>query len=456
MKKNDILELTIDSLSPEARGLTKYEDKIVFVRDALPGEKVKAKVLAVHKNFIAAKSVEVLKASPDRVQDEDSQWAKSGYARLANYKYDKQLKFKKNRIIKLLAKNNLANIKVNDVIPSPKTKKYRNELVLPVRDINGQLEIGFYEPRTTKFIPINSSIITNEKVVGAILGVRDILRKLKIPAYNPDNNTGFIRDIDVRRSHSNDGMIVTLVTREKDRYDLPELVGLITENLHNVNGVVLNYNPHRNTKPEKSYEIFGDSNVPIWGNDYVEDTVKGISFKISPKSYFQANGSQLEQIVDLALKLVDFQPDDEIIDAYCGVGTIGLTAAKRVKSLTGIAGSKVAAHDVKENAAMNKITNTNIYESSVEQVMSRLAKNGKGADVIIIEPPTKGVSEGFIDAAAEMKPRKILYNSTNPDTLVRDLQRFKQRGYVAEELSPIDMAPQTPDMNCLCVLTPQN
>lgn len=454
MKKNDIVELTIESLSSEGRGLAKYNDKLVFVRDALPGEKVKAEVLAVHENTMAAKSVEIVKASPDRVQGDNEKWANNGYARLANYKYDKQLEFKKSRIEQLLKKNEMDDVTVNDVIPSPKKLTYRNELVLPVREINGQLEVGFYEPRTAKFIPLNSYLIANENVAQAILGVRDILRKLKVSAYNPETNTGFIRDIDVRRSHSNNGMIVTLVTHENDHYDLPEIVGLVTQTMHNINGIVLNYNPHKPTDVTDSEQIFGKSNIPIWGDDYVEDTINDMTFKVSPKSFFQANGSQLQTIMDLALNLADLHPDDKLIDAYCGVGTLGLLAAKDVASVRGIENAQVTIEDARANAKKNKIDNITFYNGSVEQILARFAKNGENTDVIITAPPVKGLSQGFIDAAVEMKPRRIVYGSANPDTMVRDLKRFKNSGYTTSKLLPIDTSPQTPDLKCFCVLTP--
>ncbi|EEJ72014.1 TrmA family tRNA (uracil-5-)-methyltransferase [Lactobacillus ultunensis DSM 16047] len=450
MKKDDILDLKIDSLSPEGGGLAKYDDKTVFVRDALPGEEVKAKVLSIHKNTIDTKSVDIIKANPARVYGSDEKWANDGYARLANLKYDQQLKFKEDRIKKLLNKYGFKEVKVNKILPSPLTKGYRNEIVLPVREVKGQLEVGFFEPRTGRFIPLNKSIITNEAVVTAVYAVRDILRKLKVPAYDPNTNSGFIRDIDVRRSQGKKGMIVTLITHENDRVDLPEIVGLITEKLHNVNGVVLNYNPH------KTDEIFGKSNIPLWGNDYVEDELDGIQFKISPKSYFQANGSQLKPITDLALSLLDLKDTDKLIDAFCGVGTVGLLAAKKVAAVRGIDAERVSIQDARENADTNKIDNATYYNGSVEQVLSRFAKNDEKGTVIMATPPAKGLSHGFVDAAAKMHPRRIVYGSTNPDTMVRDLACFKKKGYTCTEITPIDTAPQTPEVKCFGVLVPED
>lgn len=267
---------------------------------------------------------------------------------------------------KLLNENGFNKVKINKILPSPLTKGYRNEVILPVREVKGQLEVGFFESRTANFIPLDKSIITNEAVVATIYAVRDIMRKLKVPAYDPKTNSGFIKDIGVRRSQGRKGMIVTLITRENDRVNLPEIVGLITEKLHNINGVVLNYNPHKTDK------IFGKSNIPLWGNDYVEDELGGIKFKISPKSYFQSNGSQLKPITDLALNLLDLKDDDKLIDA-----------------------------------------------------------------------------------AVRMHPRRIVYSSTNLNTMVRDLADFKNKGYNCTEVTPVDTAPQTPKVKCFAVIVPK-
>lgn len=446
MKEKDILDLKIDSLSPEARGMTECDGKRVFVRNALPGEEVKAEILEVHKNTVAAKAVKVIKSSPDRVHDEDEKWAREGYARLANLKYDKQLEFKQNRVEKLLKKVGLENIKVNKTIASPKQREYRNQLTLPVREVDHRLELGFYEPRTNNFVPLDSSILADDRIVNTMLGVRDVLRDLKIPAYNPNDNTGFIRDISIRRSDSNNGMIVTLVAREKDRPDLPEIVGLITERLHDINGVVLNFNPHHVST------TYSDSNIPLWGNDYIEDVVDDVNFKISPKSFFQSNSNQVRNIVDLAIKLADLKSTDRLIDAFCGVGTIGLVASKKVKDVRGIENSEVAITDARENIKNNQIENAHYYAGSVEEILARWAKSKENADVIIADPPKHGLSKGFISVASKMAPRKIVYVSKNPDTMARDLKRFAEKGYHCSEITPIDIAPQTPDMKLICAL----
>lgn len=444
IQENDTLTLDIIGLSSEARGIAEYDGKRVLVIDALPGEKVEAKVLKVGKNTMTAISEKIVQANPDRVKDNEK-WAHSDYARLANYQYNRQLTFKQERVQKLLAENGF-DVKVEKTIASPKQTAYRNEMSLPVRMVNGQLEIGFYKGRTNDFVPLNHFILADEQIGQVLLGVRDVLRKLKVPAYDPVTNTGFIRDIGVRRSETNDGMIVTLVAREKDRIDLPEIVGNITEQLHNINGVVLNYNPHR-TK-----STYGKRNIPLWGNDYIETEMEGINFKISPRSFFQANTMQVKAIVDGAMKDAGLKKSDQLIDAYCGVGTFGLIAAKNVASVRGIENSRIAILDARENIKNNKIENAKYFDGSVEQIMARWAKQKDNADVVFADPPKKGLSQGFIYATVKMQPRVVIYVSGNPDTMVRDLKLFEEKGYHCQKVTPIDIAPQTPAMKCICVL----
>lgn len=446
MRENQVIELEIDSLSPEARGLANYDGKRVFVTDALPGETVKAEVLEVRKNTAIAQMTEVIKASPDRVTNKDAKWAHDGFARLANLKYDKQLEFKKHRLEKLLNDEDVDGVAVSDVVPSPEQVEYRNQIVVPVREVNGQLEIGFFKLRTNEFVPLNSFLTTNPEIDKTLVGVRDILRKLNVKAYDEETNSGFIRSIDVRRSDADGSMLVTLVARQHDSIELPDIMGMIMQDIKNVTGTVLNYNPHRTTK------TFGKSNIPLWGNDYIIDKVNDLKFRISPKSYFQPNTKQVTNVVNTAIKEADFKPTDKLIDAYCGVGKVSLSAANKVASVRGIEVAKVAIEDARKNVEINHIDNAKYYSGSVEQILARWAKEGKGADVITADPPEKGLTKGFIEAVDKMNPRKFVYISANPDTLVRDLKIFKAKGYHCNHITPIDVAPQTPDMKCVCVL----
>lgn len=446
MEANEVITLKITDLSFDAMGIGESEGKRVFVTNALPGEEVKAKIIKVCTSYAIGRVEEIIKRSPDRNNGENDQWAKDGFANLANLKYDVQLKFKQKRIEKILKDNGLDNIEVKETVASPKPMAYRNERTVYVRNYNGQLEFGFLKPFTNEFEPITSYLTTNKDVENALMKMRDVLRKLKIPAYDPKTNTGFIRNVDVRRSESTGKIMVILVVNEKDSYDLPNIVGNTYAELPNLYGFSMNYNPHKTNK------IWGKRDIPLWGENYLIDKINGLNFRFSPQSYFQFNSVQAPKVREIAIKEADLKPDDVIIDAYAGVGTIGLLAAKSVKEVRGIEKVRASVQDARTNAKLNKIDNAKYYKGDVDVVLARWRKEGFKADVVFVDPPHKGLSKGFINSLAKMGVKKLVYISTNPETLVRDIIRLKKYGYHTDCITPIDLSPQKSEIKSVTVL----
>lgn len=447
MKENELIDLEIDKLSPEGRGLSKYEDKRVFVIDALPGEKVQARVLAVKKNMATAKTEKILKASPDRVKDDNAQWARVGFARLANLKYDKQVEFKHDRLVNLLKKAGLNDIKVEDAIASPEQVAYRNEVIIPVREVNGQLELGFVNPRTHKFTVLNQFFMAKPEVAEVLLGVRDILRDLKVPAYNPSTNEGFVRHIEVQRSETTKAIVVILVCRHQDSFALPNIPGTIMENLQNVKGVILNYNPH------KTERIYGKTDIPLWGDTSIHEKINDIDVEISSRSPFEGNTSQIPNLLKLIKDKGQFQKEDRVIVTHGGVGIIPLSIARDVKQVTGIEVVPASVQVARNNAKNNKIDNFKVMHGSSEQMLARLAKQHEPVDVVVAKPRTKGFSKGSLKAVIKLNPKRIVYISHNPETWLRDLKDFEAAGYHCSSVTPLDIAPQRPEMICVSAFT---
>lgn len=368
MKVNNVVTLDINSLSFDAMGIGKLDGKKIFVTNALPGEKIKAKIVQVKHDYAVGQVEEIIKRSPERNNGENDQWAKDGFDNLANLKYEYQLKFKHDRIMELLKQAGLADIKVKDTVPSPKQVGYRNQRLVYVRNYHGQLEFGFLKPYTHEFEPVDNFLTTDKQLSKVLMGIRDILREMKIPAYDPKTNTGFIRNVDVRRSNKTGEIMVILVTRQKDRPDLPRLYALLTEKMHDINGISMNYNPHQTEK------IWGSSDIPLWGVDYLTEEINGLKFQISPQSYFQFNSLQAPVVRDIAIKEADIQPDDVVIDAYSGVGTIGLLAAKKAKEVRGIETVVASVRDARRNAENNQIDNAKFFKGNADQVLARWNK----------------------------------------------------------------------------------
>ncbi|MBL1071014.1 23S rRNA (uracil(1939)-C(5))-methyltransferase RlmD [Lactobacillus kitasatonis] len=446
MKKNQIVDLEITDLSYEAMGVAHDEGLTIFVTNALPGEIVSAKILKVKKNFAFAKIEKIKKESPDRVKIKLNQWVQTGLASLAHIKYDKQLEFKRNQVVNLLKKAHLDDVEVGETLPSPEQTGYRNKAQVPVREINGQLEIGFFRRHSHDLVPLTNFFTTDPEIDRVLVAVRDILRKYRVPVYDEINHKGEVRYLDVRRSKATGEIMVILVCLHKD---FPQLLGVAAEisQIHGVSGLILNHNP------KKTNVILGKKDYVVFGNDQITDKIGDLKFRISPQSFFQINSLQTPRLYDLAIKKADLKPSDVVIDAYSGIGTIGLSVAKHVKAVRGIEVVRDAIKDAKDNAKLNGIDNAKYYLGKAEEVMPRWAKQGLKTDVVFVDPPRKGLTPEFIGATVKTGPEKVVYISCNPATMVRDLQLFQEQGYEFDRIDPVDMFPQTPHVEAVTVLT---
>jgi 23S rRNA (uracil1939-C5)-methyltransferase len=445
MEKNQIVELEITDLSYEAMGVAHYEGLTVFVNNALPGETVKAKILKVKKRFAFAKIEKILKESPDRINVKLNQWVQTGLASLAHIKYDKQLEFKRNQVVNLLKKAHLDGVKVNETLPSPEQTGYRNKAQVPVREVNGQLEIGFFRRHSHDLVPLTNFFTTDPEIDRVLVATRDILRKYEVPAYDEIHHKGEVRYLDVRRSKANGKLMVILVCLHKDFPQLPKVAAEISQ-IPEISSVILNYNP------KKTNVILGRNDYVVLGEDHLIDKIGDVEFRISPKSFFQINSLQTPRLYDLAIKKADLKANDVVIDAYSGIGTIGLSVAKHVKAVRGMETIREAVEDANANAKLNGIENAQYVTGKAEDVMPRWASEGLKTDVIFVDPPRKGLTPEFINAAAATKPKKIVYISCNPATQIRDLQLLQEKGYHFDEISPVDMFPQTPHVESVTVL----
>ncbi len=445
MQKNQIVELEITDLSYEAMGVAHYEGLTIFVNNALPGEIVKAKILKVKKKFAFAKIEEIIKESPDRVKVQLNQWVQTGLASLAHIKYDKQLEFKRNQVVNLLHKADRDQIKVDQTLASPEETGYRNKAQVPVRAVNGQLEIGFFRRHSHDLVPLTNFFTTDSEIDRVLIAVRDILRKYKVPAYDEVHNKGEVRYLDVRRSKATGEIMVILVCLHRDFPQLPKVAAEISQ-IPDVTSIILNHNP------KKTNVILGKNDYVVFGEDHITDKIGDVKFRISPQSFFQINSLQTPRLYNLAIEKADLKPDDVVIDAYSGIGTIGLSVAKHVKAVRGMEVIKPAVEDANANAKLNGITNAEYVVGKAEEVMPRWANEGLKTDVIFVDPPRKGLTPEFIDAAVKTNPKKIVYISCNPATQVRDLQLFREQGYDFNEIDPVDMFPQTPHVESVAVL----
>lgn len=444
LKKNQELELNIQDLSYEGKGVAKVDDFTLFVDNALPGETVKAVITRINKNFGFARTLDVLKASPDRVSDIDAIYAQTGIAPLSHLKYDKQLEFKHNQVVTDLSKMGLKDLKVNDTLGMDSPFNYRNKAQVPVRQVNGKLTTGFYRRRSHDLVPMENFLIQDPKIDAEIIRVRDILRKYNVRGFDEQNQKGQIRTIMVRRAYFTGQIMVVLVSRTPDISHYKDITNEILAN-PDVKSLFLNINS-KNTNV-----IFGQKMTLLGGKKYIDDEILGHTYRISPRSFYQVNPVQTQNLYQLAIDKAELTGNEKVVDAYSGIGTIGLSLANKAKHVTGIEVIEDAVKDADQNAKLNDIKNADFVVGKTEDVLDEWAKNDIGVDVLMVDPPRKGLANSLIDSIKNIKPEKMVYISCNPATLARDLSLLSDT-YEIGDVTPVDMFPMTNHIECVTQL----
>lgn len=445
--KNQKLEATIVDLTYQGMGVAKVEGYSLFCDDALPGEKVKLHVLKVGKNFGYAKVIERLTTSPDRVTGKGKAYSQTGIAPLQHLAYPAQLKFKQKLVSDLLQKAHLADLAVEQTLGMAEPYAYRNKAQVPVREINGKLTAGFFKRGSHNFLPLTDFLIQDKRIDEVIQKVLAILQKNQVTAYDEATHSGILRHIMVRRGHYSKEVMVVLVTRTNK---LPNKETIVNEIMAACPDVV---SLQQNINSKQTNVILGDKTQVLAGKEYITDQLNGLKFEISARSFYQVNPTQTEKLYQEAIKRAGLTGNETVIDAYCGIGTISLSMAKHAKKVYGVEIVEAAIADAKKNAALNNLDNLEFEVGNAEDWMATWQEQGIKPDVIMVDPPRKGLTQSLIESAAKMQPQKIVYVSCNPATLVRDLQSFMELGYdVTQPILPVDQFPQTAHVETVTVL----
>ncbi|WP_047021093.1 23S rRNA (uracil(1939)-C(5))-methyltransferase RlmD [Levilactobacillus brevis] len=446
VSKNERLDVTITDLTYQGLGVAKVEDFPLFIENTLPGEEVTIQVTKVQSHYGFARAVAWTQESPDRVKDVDKTYRQTGIAPLQHLAYPAQLKFKQHQIAELFSKSH-QDVEVAPTMGMDNPTQYRNKAQVPVRMIKGQLETGFYRQHSHELIPLTDFYIQDPAIDAAIIKVRDLLRQFEIPAYNEVSDKGVIRNIMVRRGYYSHEMMIVLISRTQKIPSQAQLVDQIHQALPEVTSIVLNVNA------KKTNVIMGNVTRVLYGKPTIEDTLMGLTFAISARSFYQVNPQQTEKLYQMAIDKAGLTGAETVIDAYCGIGTISLALAKHAKQVYGVEIVPEAIEDAKVNAQKNHLSNVTFAVNKAEDQMAEWQAAGIKPDVIVVDPPRKGLAESLIDSAAKMAPKKIFYVSCNPATLVRDVARFTELGYhVDGPVQPVDQFPQTPHVESVTVL----
>ncbi len=446
LKKNEEYIVDIIDNGFQGEGIAKIDGITVFIDQAIKGEKIKIKILKVQKNFAYGKIIELIKKSKTRVEADCSTYNRCGGCNLRHIEYKETLNIKKSIVQNCMNKALKKEVKINDVIGMKNPLHYRNKLQYPL-GMNEQNNpvMGVFSARTHNIIPTEKCFIQNEKCEEIAKDIFEFIKQNNISVYNEKMLKGTVRHIVIRIGIKTNEILVTLVINE-DKLEDKKLVEYITKRHPEIKSIVKNFNT-KNTNV-----ILGDKTKVIYGDGYIYDILEDYKFKISSLSFYQVNPIQTEILYNTAIKYAGDNSDKTALDLYCGIGTIGIFAAKHFKKIYGIEIVEEAIKDAKENAKINKIENAEFYAGDVEEVLPKIIeKENIEPSVVFVDPPRKGLDNKTIKVLKGLKPEKIIYISCNPSTLARDLALLDE-DYDIKEIQPVDMFPFTSHVENVCTL----
>ncbi len=446
IKIGDIIEGQIIDFTHEGNGVVKIDDFIYFVSGGLVGDKVKAKIDKIKKNFAIGTVIEILEPSKDRVKLDIKIEESLGGIPLINYKYENQLEWKREKVKKDLKKfSGINDLEINKVIGMETPYRYRNHVQIPVASKNGKTIIGFYESGTNDIVPMRETILQSETGNKVLSIVKQWIDRYNIKAYDKKKGKGTLRHICIRTNYKDEAMLI-LVTGEEMIPKKDELLKLIRNNTNQIKSI------YQNVNKMKSPVVYGNKYKLLFGAEKLIDNIGKYKFSISPNSFFQTNRTQAEELYNKAVEYLDLKEKDIVYDLYSGTGTISIYIADKVERVYGIELVKAAIEDAKENAALNMAGNVEFVLGKSEEILPKLSELKK-PNKIILDPPRKGCEKELLETIIEISPERIVYVSCNSSTMARDIKYLIEGGYKAEQVQPIDMFPHAMDVEAVTLLT---
>lgn len=435
IEKNEYYDVIFTDMTHDGMGVCKVDGFAVFVPNALKGETAQIKITKVKSSFGFGRLIAITSKSPYRKEPICDHFLDCGGCNLMHMDYQMQLDFKKYRTTETLKKLGRIETKVHDTVGMLSPYYYRNKAVIPFGEENGKLVAGLYKSRTHDIIDMKRCYIIPKITTDIVKYLKNVFIELNIEPFKESSHEGIVRHVVIRNSHKFDDISITIVTATPKLPRKEILVKKLVNRYKKIVSIVQNYNP------EKTNVVLGKKSRVLYGEDFIRDEINGVHFKISHRSFYQVNPVQTEELYKKAIEYADLTKDEVIIDAYCGIGTIGLSAAKYAKTVLGVDVVKSAIQDAVANSNNNGITNSKYVIGKAEEVIK--AWRNYNVDVLFVDPPRKGCDESFLKVVAEMKIPRIVYISCNVSTLARDLNYLQSHNYVIEEVTPFDMFPQT-------------
>ena len=448
-RKNDLVTLEIEDCGIDGEGIGKADGFTVFVKDAVIGDTVTAKIIKAKKNYGYGRLMEVLKPSPYRVEPKCEFARQCGGCQLQALSYDQQLVFKTNKVKGHLERiGGFTDIPMEPIIGMDELFHYRNKAQFPVgRNKEGKIVTGFYAGRTHNIIENRDcalGVAENKEVLDRVIAH---MEKYGIEPYNEATGKGLVRHVLIRYGYFTKEVMVCLILNGNKLPKEEQLVKSLCE-IPGMTSITINVNK------KHSNVILGEEIRLLWGQEYITDRIGDISYQISPLSFYQVNPMQTQKLYAKALEYADLHGEETVWDLYCGIGTISLFLAQKAKFVRGVEIVPAAIENAKENAKLNGLENTEFFVGKAEEVLPReYKKNGVYADVIVVDPPRKGCDETLLETMVEMNPDRIVYVSCDSATLARDLKYLCERGYELRKVCPVDQFGMTVHVETVVLLS---
>ena len=448
-RKNDLVTLEIEDCGIDGEGIGKADGFTVFVKDAVIGDTVTAKIIKAKKNYGYGRLMEVLKPSPYRVEPKCEFARQCGGCQLQALSYDQQLIFKTNKVKGHLERiGGFTDIPMEPIIGMDELFHYRNKAQFPVgRNKEGKIVTGFYAGRTHNIIENRDcalGVAENKEVLDRVIAH---MEKYGIEPYNEATGKGLVRHVLIRYGYFTKEVMVCLILNGNKIPKEEQLVKSLCE-IPGMTSITINVNK------KHSNVILGEEIRLLWGQEYITDRIGDISYQISPLSFYQVNPMQTQKLYAKALEYADLHGQETVWDLYCGIGTISLFLAQKAKFVRGVEIVPAAIENAKENAKLNGLENTEFFVGKAEEVLPReYKKNGVYADVIVVDPPRKGCDETLLETMIEMNPERIVYVSCDSATLARDLKYLCERGYELRKVCPVDQFGMTVHVETVVLLS---
>lgn len=450
LKKNDIYTVTIEDYSSDASGICRINGRVVFVPKAIPGEEWEIKIVKVRHDCAYARGERLLKASPARIVSACPYFGLCGGCDTQHISYEEELRFKLGLVNSALRRIGKQSMQATEIIGSENISHYRNKGIFAIGTIDGKARCGFFRERSHQLIAVDDCLIQDELSCRAAIAVTEFMNANGISPYDEAAGTGAVRHVFCRCSVHGSDVLLCIVSREGLGKKTQAFIDYLRKVCPELTGIVLNIN-----RSTGNTVLSGDF-YTLWGRGSINDTLCGFKFDIAPQAFFQVNPPQAERLYARALEYAALTPDMLALDLYCGAGTISLCLSAHVKKVIGAEIVPEAVDNANKNALANNVANVEFILADAGQAAKALYERGERPDVVVVDPPRKGLLENAIEAVAAMQPQRIVYVSCDPATLARDILRFNAYSYTLEKVTAVDMFPRTRHVETVCQLVLRN